>query len=89
MATVTFLVPEHDVAKARDPAVQGLNIVGVQHVEVRHKPFDPRGPDADSQPFEEYWLIVTYDPAQTSPQQLHDLVRARNIHFLDMREGTP
>jgi len=88
MATVTFLVPEHDADKARELATEEHDLAGVQHIEVQHKPFDPRGPDADSQPFEEYWVIVTYDSAQTSAKQLHDLVRARNIHFLDMIEET-
>ena len=89
MATVTVLIAERDLIPAREFAAEASHLMGVQEIAVRHKPFDPRGPDADSQPFEEYRIVITYDPTRISQQQLHDLVHARQIHILDMYDHAP
>jgi len=83
MAEATFLIPERD----RNRAQELRGAAGIRAVRVAHKPFDPFSADAETQVFAEAVVTVSYDPAQTSIEQIREAFRSLNIHVLDVRSG--
>ncbi len=85
MAEATFLIPEKDADRAHALERHLRDVVGLQQVQVAHKPFDPFGPDADAQPIEEACVTIIYDPAETTIERIRDAFTALDIHVLDVR----
>lgn len=85
MAEATFLIPEKDAERARALETHPRDIVGVNAVQVAPKPFDPFGPDAETQAVAESCVTVSYDPAETTVEQIQDALKTLDIHVLDAR----
>jgi hypothetical protein len=89
MATAIFIIPQKDADRVRDTAERRDDIAGHVQIRVQHKPFDPFGADAETQAVDEYLVHVTYDPHETTVEQLHDALTALGVHILDTRQSDP
>lgn len=87
MKTVTFVIPEKDAPRAREIERHLREVVGLAHVSVRHKPFDPFSSDAELQPFEEARITVSYDDAETMMARVAEAFTALDVHILDKHEA--
>lgn len=88
MATAIFIIPQKDADKVREIKRHLRDVGGITQITVRHEPFDPFGPEAETRAVDEARITVSYDPAETTRKEIEGAFAALHIHILDVQEPT-